>query len=148
LGYDARVRNHRKNYLLLLLALLISLFAPEELEHVREVFLNGTSFQFYCFDSPLSNRDPDGVWRSPPEPAPGVTLYSSESEGLLGALQFPAPLDGAQRFTPPVLPLLLPPAPVAVAPLSPTVAVSSNPRRGPPLPRITPAPPSLRAPPA
>jgi hypothetical protein len=147
LGYDAPMRHDRKSNLLLLLALLISLFAPEELEHIREVYLNGTSFQFYCFDSPLSNRDPDGVWRTSPRAAPGVAICTAVSEGILGALQYPATVVGAQRFPAPVFHLVLPRAPLTVAPLPAVGVVYSTVLRGPPLPRITPAPPPLRAPP-
>jgi hypothetical protein len=148
MGYHCFVRCDRKNSVLLLLALLLPILAPEEVECVRgaDTRHNAHALQVNCVHALCPTQELE--WQASAHSASNTRVCSADRRGILGEVFYPACVTEAPaRSAVAFCLLLLAQGTAPRLPLLSEIAFRSIEGRGPPLPRTTLAIPPLRAPP-
>jgi hypothetical protein len=144
--YDEAVRQKRRNHILLLLVLFLSVFTPQEVERVCGVSREGPTQAFNCVHALFPSRELEYVALT--RPWSRAALHPAVRGGALEEVAYETCLTTAPSFSVPVSDVpTLPNPPVSAALPRPEVVERRREIRGPPLPPIALLTPSPRAPP-
>jgi hypothetical protein len=144
--YDEPVRQKRKKHTLVLLALFLTVFAPQEVERMRGALAKGSTQAVNCVHALFPSLELE--FATPTRPGSHTAVYSVACGGSLEEVAYETSLTTAQSFSTPVSHLpALPSSPVSATLPSTQVIGRGVEIRGPPLPCVALVAPSLRAPP-